>query len=119
MLAVALATAVLAGACASGPPTPSGTPPAGAVVISANFSQFAPTSVSAPAGEAFQIWFNNQENVPHNVHVLDAAGTSIKQGEIFNGPAARTLDVPALSAATYRLVCDVHPNMTAELVAGQ
>lgn len=116
-LAAVLAAALFVGACASAPAGPTATAPAGAVAVSANLSRFAPQSVTAPAGTAFQIWFNNLENVPHNVHVLDATGTSIARGEIFNGPAAQILDVPALNAATYRLVCDVHPDMTGSLVA--
>jgi plastocyanin len=87
-------------------------------VVTANLNVFAPTSVTAPAGQAFQIWFNNLENVPHNVRVVDGAGATMGEaGEIFNGPAARIQDVPALSPATYRLLCDVHPEMTAQLVA--
>ena len=87
-------------------------------MIAGNVNQFAPTSITAPADEPFQIWFTNLENVPHNVHVKDAAGATMgAAGEIFNGPGARALDVPALTAATYRVVCDVHPDMTAELVA--
>jgi plastocyanin len=117
LVPAALLAAALAAAC-SAPANPSASAPAGAVVITANANVFAPASVTAPAGQAFQIWFNNLENVPHNVRVVDAAGTTMGEpGEIFNGPAARTQDVPALTAATYRLLCDVHPEMTAQLVA--
>ncbi len=118
LVAAALFAALSVGACSPGAANPSLTPPTGAVVITGNQNQFAPASLTASAGQPFQIWFSNLENVPHNVHVKDAAGATVAgPGEIFNGPAARTLDVPALNAAAYRVFCDVHPEMTAELVA--
>ena len=74
--------------------------------------------LQAPAGEVFTIWFENKENVPHNVKVVDSAGALQGQaGEIFNGPAAQPLAVPALAAGTYSILCDVHPEMRSELVA--
>ena len=37
------------------------------------------------------------------------------KGEIFNGAATKTYQVPALGAGTYTFVCSVHPNMTGTL----
>ena len=73
--------------------------------------------MSAPASAPFTIWFENRETVPHNVNVIDAAGASLAKGEIFSGPAARALEVPALVAGNYRLICDVHPDMSAQRIA--
>jgi plastocyanin len=114
--ALALTAALAVSGCQSAGPG-IGTPPPGAIVVSANFSKFEQPSVQAPAGVAFVIWFENRENVPHNVHVVENSGANIALGEIFNGPAARPLDVPALAAGTYKLLCDVHPDMISELVA--
>lgn len=41
------------------------------------------------------------------------------KGKLFEGPASRVFDVPALEADAYKVVCTVHPNMTAELVTGR
>ena len=115
--AAILAAATFLVAC-GGASGPAATQPAGSVLITANLNKFAPTSVSAPADQAFTIWFENQENVPHNVRVADAAGTTIGEaGPIFNGPAAQPLEVPALAAGSYTIFCDVHPDMRADLIA--
>ncbi len=116
LAAIALiAVAVLSGCRTAG--TGIGTPPPGAIVVSANYSVFEQSSVQAPANQAFTIWFENRENVPHNVHVVTSAGANVALGQIFNGPAAQPLDVPMIAAGTYKLLCDVHPDMLAELVA--
>jgi plastocyanin len=92
------------------------TPPPGAVVITVQGNAFITQHVTTPADEAFTLFFENHDNEPHNVRIWDAAGTSVAVTEIFSGPAARTIDVVALATGTYRLTCDVHPEMTAELV---
>jgi plastocyanin len=85
--------------------------------VSANQNQFEQPVVTAPAGEPFTIWFENREAVPHNVNVLDSAGVSQGKTEIFNGPAARPLEVPALAPGNYRMICDVHPDMSSQLIS--
>ena len=37
-------------------------------------------------------------NIPHNVEIKDAGGASVCKGDIFNGVATQTYDVPALAA---------------------
>ena len=113
--AAIVVAAVLVG-CDAGPAI---TQPPEAAYVSATGLAFVQPNVAAPANEAFQIYFENLEAVPHNVNILDDAGVSVAQGEVFTGPSARTLDVPSLAAGQYRLICDVHPEtMRSILVAG-
>lgn len=100
----------------SGSAAPSGA--ATVVQVSALNSAFDPTELSAPANQAFQIEFaNNDPSIPHNVAIKDAAGTQVFNGQVFNGVETRTYDVPPLAAGTYQFVCSVHPNMTGTLSA--
>ena len=103
--------------CQESVPTLPSTPPPGAVVVSANQQQFEQAVVNVPASTPFTIWFENRESVPHNVNVVDVAGASQAKGDIFTGPAARALEVPALAAGNYRIICDVHPDMSAQVIA--
>ena len=113
---LAIAAAFVALGCESSPTLPS-SPPPGAIIVSASQQKFDQAVVSAPAATAFTIWFENRESVPHNVNVVDVAGASVAKGDIFSGPAARPLDVPPLAPGNYRLICDVHPDMSAQLIA--
>ena len=96
------------------------TPPSGdAVTISAKDLKFSATELTAPADEAFDLVFDNQESAPHNVAIYSdsSASTKLFVGEIFSGPAQRTQTVPALAAGTYFFRCDVHPDMQGSVVA--
>jgi plastocyanin len=76
------------------------------------------SAITAPAGEAFSIVFDNQDaDIPHNVaiHQGTAMGTEVFKGKIFNGVGTRTYSVPALTAGTYAFVCTVHSNMVGTL----
>lgn len=87
--------------------------PAADVTITANGINWVETSVTAPAGKAFTIAFDNQDSgVPHDVVIKDAGGQSLFQGEIVTGPKVVVYDVPAIPAGSYTFVCTVHPNMT-------
>ena len=99
---------------------PSSEAPSGTVIqIAALNIAFDTATLSAPADQAFQIEFaNNDAGIPHNVEIKDASGASIFMGEIFNGVETRTYDVPALAAGTYTFLCTVHPNMTGTLTVG-
>ena len=114
--ALATAAAFVVG-CQTTTPTLPESPPPGAVMVSANQQQFEQAVVSVPAGSAFTIWFENREAVPHNVNVHDGGGASVAKGDIFTGPAARPLEVPTLTPGNYRLICDVHPDMSAQVIA--
>ncbi len=101
----------------SGSPGPSASAAGTVLDVSAQNIAFDPTELSAPADQAFQIAFANNEALPHNVEIKDAGGASIFQGEVFTGVATRTYDVPALPAGGYQFVCTVHPNMVGTLTA--
>jgi len=98
-----------------GAPAPMATPPPGAVVITAQGTAFVSGPYTAPADAAFTLFFVNKDNEPHNARIWNATGASVYPGEIIQGPAAKAEEVPALAAGTYRLTCDIHPGMTAEL----
>ncbi len=90
-----------------------------AVQISAMNVAFEQQSVTAPAGAAFTIHFDNKDaGQPHNIDIKDASGASVFKGDLVTGPAAADYQVPALTAGSYTFVCDVHPNMTGTLTAG-
>jgi plastocyanin len=111
---VAVVAVVVFAGCSSGPAQ---TRPPDAVYVSATGIVFQQAQVEAPANRPFQLYFENFETVPHNVNVADGTGASVARGEVFTGPSGQTLQMPALAAGTYKLLCDVHPEMRAELVA--
>jgi plastocyanin len=67
----------------------------------------------APAGEAFTITFDNQDQgLPHNVAIYtdSSAAQSLFVGETFPGVAERTYDLEPQEAGDYFFRCDVHPD---------
>ncbi len=72
-------------------------------------------ALSAPAGRAFTVAFDNRDNLPHNLEVRDATGRSRFTGDIVTGPTVRVDDVPALPAGQDPFICTVHPAMTGTL----
>lgn len=114
-----------AAATGSGSPAPPGSAAGGASGGSANRIQlqaqgiaYVTTTLTAPAGAPFQIVFTNSDaGIPHNVsiHSGSATGTAVFTGDIFEGVATQTYDVPALAAGTYYYVCSVHSNMVGTL----
>lgn len=85
--------------------------------MSAKDLKFSTASLTAPADEAFQIVFDNQESQPHNVAIKDASGAVKFKGEIVTSTTV-TYDVPALAAGAYEFFCEVHPDMKGTLTAG-
>ena len=107
----------LADAKAGKTPVPSGTPPPGATVLqlSAQNTAFTTSTLTAPAGQAFVIRFDNKDTIAHNVGIYDASGKEVFTGDIFPGPKSVDYQVPALPAGTYKFQCDVHPTMNGTL----
>jgi plastocyanin len=81
---------------------------------------FDQTCLAAPAGQAFTIQFDNQDQaLPHNVAIYGSgppASDPLFQGEVFSGPDTRTYQVDALDAGQLYFQCDVHPNMSGTFV---
>jgi plastocyanin/mono/diheme cytochrome c family protein len=93
-------------------------PNAKVVTITAQNIAFNPTTVTAPAGAAFTLSFDNQDaGIPHDVQVKDAGGAVVFKTDVFPGVAKRDYTVPALKAGSYPFACSVHPNMTGTLTA--
>jgi plastocyanin len=115
MVALALTLTACSGNSSGPPAGPSIDPDA--LKITAKDLQFSTSTLVAPADEAFQIAFENQESAPHNVAIYrDAAATEeVFVPEPFGGPAAATYEVPALEAGTYIFRCDIHPEMSGEI----
>ena len=113
--ATPIPSAAASGSPATGSAAPSG--PAADVTISALNIAFEQTSVTAPAGKAFSLLFDNKDaSVPHDVYIKNSAGTDVFEGAIVTGPAQTTYNVPSLPAGSYTFVCSVHSNMTGTLV---
>ncbi|HEX6492972.1 MAG TPA: cupredoxin domain-containing protein [Candidatus Dormibacteraeota bacterium] len=85
-------------------------------------TKFVPACLTAPAGKALTIAFDNQDSLPHNISVYsgDPMTTrnvkSLFQGTLVTGPTKTTYSVPALAAGTYFFNCVVHPQMVGSLV---
>jgi plastocyanin/mono/diheme cytochrome c family protein len=107
-------------ASASGSPAPAASidPNAEVVAIKAQNVAFDPTTVSAPAGAAFTLSFDNQDAaIPHDVQIKDASGAVVFKTDTFPGVEKHDYSVPALAAGSYQFACTVHPNMTGTLTA--
>ncbi len=74
--------------------------------------QFTNLALAAPAGQPFQIAFDNQDaSVAHNIQIMDGGGATVFDGEIVTGVAQTTYNVNALAAGTYKFICKIHPNV--------
>ena len=119
-----LSLAALLAACSGSSATPGAASPAAspagdAIVVTAKDLKFGQSELTVPADESFDLVFDNQESVPHNVAIYtdETAATKIFVGEIFSGPAQKTESVPAMAAGTYFFRCDLHPEMKGSVVA--
>ena len=91
---------------ATPPPPPSGAP---TIPLTAQGLKFDQSTLTAPAA-GFTIHFDNKDNqIPHDVDILDSTGTKVVDDQDFPGPAAKDYSIPALPAGTYKFECSIHP----------
>jgi cytochrome c oxidase subunit 2 len=89
--------------------------------IAAKDIAFNKDCLSGPVNRPFEITFENQEAVPHNVAFFEGADASapriLPQSEtpVFPGPSTETYPLPALEAGSYYFHCDAHPGMSGKL----
>ena len=82
------------------------------IELSAQDVQFSTDAIEAPAGEDFCIEFTNNDDIPHDVGIVETD---------FNGddtPAGETTvyHIPAMEAGDYTFYCTLHPQaMTGDL----
>lgn len=78
------------------------------------------SAYTAPAGQAFKIELDNQDNgTPHDISIRDSVNTELFKSDTVTGPDTRTFDIPAIPAGTYKLICTIHPTlMIADLTVG-
>jgi cytochrome c oxidase subunit II len=87
--------------------------------IAAKDIAFDKDCLAAPAGKPFNLKFDNQDAVDHNVSVYktEAAADVLFQGAIFKGPKTETYNLKPMPKGSYFFRCDVHPSaMTGKLV---
>ncbi len=78
--------------------------------------QFKTLAFEAPAGQPFQIAFDNQDaSIMHNVQIADGSGVVVFKGDIVTGVAQATYNVGALPAGAYKFSCTIHPSMVGDL----
>jgi mono/diheme cytochrome c family protein/plastocyanin len=99
----------LGGGGGDGSPAPSADPNATTLDISASGIAFSTDTLTAPAGEAFNIAFNNEEPVPHDVDIRASGGDTLADNPIVTGPDEATYSIEALDAGEYEFFCSVHP----------
>jgi plastocyanin len=92
-------------------------PPGALTVVAKNF-QFEQTTLEAPAGEPFAVFFRN-EDPPGSLHDVDVRSPDgaqvIKDQPTTDGGATAVYEYDALDAGTYPYFCSIHANMTGTL----
>lgn len=89
-------------------------------ICAENDQSFVRSTVRAPAGRPFEIRFANLDaGTPHNVAIYtdESASEDWFSGDLVDGPATVTYEVPALEGGAYFFRCDVHPQMNGTLEA--
>ena len=87
----------------------------GLTVVATNLEDFDTQSITATAGQEATLTFDNQqEGVPHNVHIQGLAEDVAT--EVITGPATTEVTFTPDTAGEFEFICDVHPNMTGTLV---
>lgn len=96
-------------------PDAAATPASSEIEIHAENIAFDTDRIEIRAGQEVTFVFHNDDDgVQHNFHIQ--AGAVDVKTDITPGPDTNELVVQIDEPGTYRFVCDVHPNMTGELV---
>jgi hypothetical protein len=107
------------GGGAEPPGEPGGEPPVGRGTpqLHAKEIQFVEKTFLAPADQAFELEFVNEDaGIPHDVEIKDSAGNIVFKGDIITGVATTIYQVPALAPGSYPYICTVHPTMTGSAI---
>jgi cytochrome c oxidase subunit II len=78
--------------------------------------------LAGPVNRPFEIEFENQEPIPHNVAFFEGNDSSAPRilpesdTPVFPGPQKATYELPALKAGSYFFHCDAHQGMTGKLI---
>lgn len=112
--AVVLAFAVLAG-CTAAPSSSALPVPSGALVVTAKDTKFQPADVTVASGQGIALYFDNEDGVPHDLVIVAQDGTRAFKTDVITGPTQRAYQVPSLASGTYKLHCDIHPEMSGTL----
>jgi heme/copper-type cytochrome/quinol oxidase subunit 2 len=82
--------------------------------IAAKDIAFNKDCLSGPVNKRFEIEFDNQEALPHNVAFFEGSDASAPRilpeadTPVFSGPQTTTYQLPALKAGSYFFRCDAH-----------
>jgi hypothetical protein len=124
VIGVVLGSGLIGGGSADGAATASGGPseppkgPKADVVFTAQGTAWVNTTLTAPADVPFKLALENLDpNVPHDVAIIDAAGSLAYKTEIVTGVKTEVFDVEGLAPGSYTFDCTVHPTMTGTLTA--
>ena len=109
-LAFLLVLAVSAAACGGGSDEEGGSGGEAAsggtaLTIELQDIKLVPSTLSAPAGEPFSLEVKNTGGIVHNLEIT-AGDQSFKTADL-NGGESETLEIPALEAGDYEMVCAV------------
>lgn len=111
-----LAGITLAAAACTSAASPSALPaPSGALVVQAKDTKFQPADVSVSSGQGITLYFDNQDGAPHDLVLVAQDGTRVFKTDVLTGPTQKVYQVPTLASGTYKLHCDIHPEMSGTL----
>jgi plastocyanin len=87
------------------------------IVVVAKNTQFTKDHYEVPAGEKVEVDFRNEDAVFHDFAVYREDGTPVFAGRpVVHRDEKLEMKIP--ESGTYTFVCDFHPNMKGDLVAG-
>jgi len=77
-------------------------------------------TLEATAGDDVVVTYTNDSSIPHNWHLFagaDATAPSIAKTPLMAGPGdVETVEFTVPDPGTYFYVCDIHPNMSGQMV---